>query len=299
MKSLKAAAFFIAILCLRTVASAQIANVETPPSDPSEIPLYDDKMGSAKDEVWTQLGPVKMVRNVTRPTLTPVLPDPAKATGAAIVIAPGGGNIMLALDGEGAKVAKEFADRGIAAFILKYRLNSTPREVPELRTYFAELQQKNLRGEPGLGNPHATEDGIAAVTMIRNNAAKWGIDPKRVGIFGFSSGAEVSRSAALAPNAAGRPDFVALAYGALGQVEVPATAPPMFYAIALDDAIARPLTFPVVESWLRAKRPVELHAYQTGGHGFGLGREGNTTALWMDEFLAWLRMQKFLSVGGK
>src|SRR5690349_1881255 len=112
-----------------TGAFAQQAMVANLPAqlDPDAIPLYaDDKVGSPRDEVWTRLGPMTVVRNVTRPTLTPVLPALGKATGAAVIIAPGGGQIMLAM-GESLPLARAFADQGIAAFVLKYRVVTTPR----------------------------------------------------------------------------------------------------------------------------------------------------------------------------
>lgn len=293
MRALETIAVYIAALCLPVAAQAQIENLPSPPADPRAIPLYDAKVGSAADEIWTKVGPMTSLRNVTRPTLTPYLPDPAKATGAAVVIAPGGGNIMLATEMEGSKVAQDFVDRGIAAFVLKYRLTPTPREIPQLRAYFHELQAKNARGEDGLGNPAAVLDGLAAIKLVRANAAKWNVDPKRVGVIGYSSGAEVSRGTAISADAAGRPDFAILLYGASGAVEVPATAPPMFYAVANDDTVIRPVAYPVVESWLRAKRPVEMHAYQSGGHGFTQGK-ASTSALHMEQVIAWLRMQNFL-----
>jgi acetyl esterase/lipase len=126
--------------------------------------------------------------------------------------------------------------------------------------------------------------------MVRANAAKWGVDSRKVGLLGFSSGAQVSRSAALSDKPEGRPDFVGLIYGAMDPVEVTATAPPMFAAISMDDATVPNIGFPVVESWRKAKRPVELHAYQTGGHGFAQGGPDATHRLYLDQFTAWLTM---------
>jgi acetyl esterase/lipase len=297
MKRFVALAASLAALCLAPVADAQraiVANVPAP-SEPDAIPLYpDDKIGSARDEVWTRLGPMTVVRNVTRPTLTPILPAPGKATGAAVIIAPGGGQIMLALRAEGDPAARALADRGIAVFILKYRVVHTPRKVEDLMIYFSQLQERSQSGEVILTNPEGNADAQAAVAMVRANAARWGVDPKRVGLLGFSSGAQVSRVAAIADKSAGWPDFVGLIYGAMDPLEVPATAPPMFAAIAMVDTTVPSVGFPVVEAWRRAKRPVELHAYQTGGHGFASGGPNSTSRLFIDEFTAWMTMQGFL-----
>jgi len=262
-------------------------------ADPAAIPLYPaDDVGSAGDEVWTKLGPMTVIRNVTRPTLTPFLPEPSKATGAAVILAPGGGMIFLAMPGEAA--IRALTDRGIAVFMLKYRVERTPPKVEDLMVFFGRMQEQSKRGEVILANAGGHADAQAAVRHVRANAAKWRIDPKRVGLLGFSSGAQVSRSAAFAAAPEGRPDFLGLVYGAMDAAEVPATAPPMFAAIAIDDATVPNVGFPIVESWRKAKRPVELHAYQGGGHGFAQGGPQATHRLYLDQFTAWMAMQGFL-----
>jgi acetyl esterase/lipase len=294
MLAFVAAALAAAWLPADTLAQqAMVANLPAQ-TDPDAIPLYaGDKVGSARDEVWTRLGPMMVVRNVTRPTLTPVLPARGKANGAAVIIAPGGGQIMLAMS-ECTTLARALADRGIAAFVLKYRVVTTPPEVKDLMVFFADLQERSKKSEVILSNPGGNADARAAVALVRANAAKWGIDVKRVGLLGFSSGAQVSRVAALSDTAEGRPDFVGLIYGAMDPVEVPATAPPMFAAIAMDDTTVPSTGFPVVEAWRRANRPVELHAYQTGGHGFAGGGALSTSRLYLDQFVAWMKMQGFV-----
>lgn len=297
MKGLLALVLSCAALLLPAAAGAQlaaVANIPAPPK-PGQIPLYPaDNVGSATDEVWTRLGGMTVVRNVTRPTLTPVLPAAGKATGAAVIIAPGGGQIMLAMNAEGDPAARALAEQGIAVFVLKYRVVATPPKVEDLMVFFGKMQENSKRGEVILDNPGGHADAQAAVALVRANAAKWGVDPKKVGLLGFSSGAQVSRAAALSVQPEGRPDFVGLIYGAMDPVEVPATAPPMFAAIAMDDRTVPSTGFPVVEAWRRAKRPVELHAYQAGGHGFAQGGPQATHRLMLPQFVAWLTMQKFL-----
>ncbi|MEO6091563.1 MAG: alpha/beta hydrolase [Novosphingobium sp.] len=273
-------------------ASAQVTNVPALP-EPGAIPLYPgDRQGSASDEVWTKLGPTVVIRNVTRPTLTPILPPPDKATGAAVILAPGGGMVFLAMPQN--QIAKTLVERGIAVFVLKYRVVPTPPDVPGLMVKLHELQDRSRTGEVILSNPEGNADAQAAVALVRANASKWRIDAHRVGLLGFSSGAQVSRVAALSDKPEGRPDFVGLIYGAMDAVAVPATAPPMFAAIAMDDATVPNAGFPVVESWRRAHRLVELHAYQTGGHGFAQGGPDATHRLYLEQFIAWLAMQGFL-----
>jgi len=277
-------------------ASAQQKMIENVagPADPAALPLYPgDKVGSAADEVWTRLGPMTVLRNVTRPTLTPILPPPDKATGAAVILAPGGGMIFLAMPS--AEIARTLTDKGVAVFVLKYRVEPTPRDASELMVFLNGMQERSKRGEVILANPGGRADAQAAVALVRANAAKWGVDPKKVGLLGFSSGAQVSRTAALSAKPDGRPDFVGLIYGAMDPVEAPAFAPPMFAAIAIDDATVPNAGFPVVEAWRKAKRPVELHAYQTGGHGFATGGPAATHRLMLDQFTAWMAMNGFLT----
>lgn len=290
---LAALAATMALTVLPAQAEAQqVVNVPATP-DPNAIPLYaGDKVGAATDEVWTKLGPMNIIRNVTRPMITPMLPPPGKANGAAVILAPGGGMIFLALPS--AEIARRLNEQGIAVFLLKYRVEPTPREIPELMAFFNVMQDRSKRGEVVLANVGGHADTQAAVALVRANAAKWGVDPKKVGLLGFSSGAQVSRSAALSDKPEGRPDFVGLIYGAMDPVEVPATAPPMFAAIAIDDTTVPNAGFPVVEAWRKAKRPVELHAYQAGSHGFATGGPDATHRLYLDQFTAWMALNGFL-----
>lgn len=267
-------------------------------ADPAALPLYPgDKIGSAKDEIWTRLGPMTAIRNVTRPTLTPVLPPVNRRTGAAVIIAPGGGMAFLSLPAP--EIARALTEHGIAVFLLKYRVVQTPPDVPGLMGFLHGMRDQSQNGEVILANPGGHADSQAAVAMVRANAARWGIDPHKVGLLGFSSGAQVSRSAAVSTNAEGRPDFVGLLFGAMDPLEVPATAPPLFAAIAMDDQVVPHAGFPVVEAWRKAKRPVELHAYQSGGHGFMQGGASSTHHLWMDQFIAWMAMNDFTSAAKK
>lgn len=272
----------------------------TAPAEPGALPLYGDATpGTATTENWIKfLGKDLAVRNVTRPTLTPVLPDPAKATGAAVVVAPGGGFMMLSMDHEGWNVARALADRGIAAFVLKYRTLATPADGDEAVSYMSRKMMDGLKDPalpPSLDSPVAGQDGIAALAMVRANATKWGVDPARIGMIGFSAGAMTALKTVLTAKPGEGPAFMGYIYGPQANVAVPAGAPPMFDAIALDDPLFPSMGFPIAQAWLAAKRPVEIHGYQTGSHGFGLGTPGTTTMLLMDEFTAWLSMQGFLT----
>lgn len=270
------------------------------PAEPAAIPLYGkDNPGSPGSEIWVKFWDRDLaVRNVTYPTLTPVLPQAGKANGAAVIVAPGGAFMLLSWDLEGRAVARALADRGITAFVLKYRTVPTPLDDTEAGKFMGEMLMKEV-GAPMAGSllkeSKGPADARAAIALVRRDAARWGIDPRRVGMIGFSAGAMTARRVALDAPAAERPDFLGYIYGPQDGETVSAEAPPMFNAIALDDSLFPSKGFPIVADWLNAKRPVELHAYQTGDHGFGLGREGTTTTGLVDQFVAWLSMQGFLT----
>lgn len=203
--------------------------------------------------------------------------------------------MALSMDHEGYKVAHKLADQGIAAFVLKYRLLPTPPGEREAGLAIGQRIAASLR-DPSqkLENPQATEDALAALALVRRDAAKWGIDPARTGLIGYSAGAIASLQAATVADSANRPAFVGYVYGPQDAVVVPADAPPLFDAIAMDDPLFPHRGFAIVGAWKAAKRPVELHAYEKGGHGFGLGRAGTTSTRHIEDFVAWMQMHRFL-----
>ena len=158
------------------------------PVIPGEIALRSELQGDAIGEQWELFMGERTVRNVTRATLTPVLPDPAKATGTAVIVAPGGAFLYLGIDSEGFDVARRLADRGVAAFVLKYRTAPTPRDpqqhLDQMLAMLNGLTKERAKGVlPTLpGMPEAVDDGQAAVRFVRSHADQWHIDPARLGI---------------------------------------------------------------------------------------------------------------------
>jgi acetyl esterase/lipase len=296
-----------AIAMLMIISTTALAAQNAPPkvaviaapAEPGAIPLYGDATpGKSSSENWSFYdGKHFIVRNVTRPTLTAFLPDPAKATGAAVVVAPGGAYMLLAIGPEGWEVAKRLNDRGIAAFVLKYRVMPTPVGEAEASAFMNDKVKKGLpdpKKQPTLQYPPSTDDGLAALALIRQNAVKYGVDPKRVGMIGFSAGAMTSLNTVMAAKPGAGPDFFGYIYGPQATARVPKDAPPMFSAIAFDDPLFPTMGFPIAAAWHKAKRPVEVHAYERGGHGFGLGVPGTTTTLMLDQFVTWMDMHNFL-----
>jgi len=225
-----------------------------------------------------------IVSGIHHPSITAYLPAKDKSTGAAIVIAPGGGHRELWMDHEGYNVAKWLSDHGVAAFVLKYRLAREPGS-----TYTVEGS--------------ALPDIKRAIRLVRSRALQWGLDPERIGVMGFSAGGELAALAATRVDAgtaaatdpveheSSKPAFQALLYPAVPHdMNLSKETPPAFLACGEDDRqdIAQGLP----ELYLALKRAgvsTELHVYAGVGHGFGV-RESNGPPVsgWTQLFLEWL-----------
>ena len=277
------------------------------PAEPAAIVLGTGGVeGSTAPESWFHQWGDTFVRNVSVATLTPVLPAAGKANGAAVIVAPGGGFRFLSMSNEGWEVAQALADRGVAAFVLKYRTRPTPADLGEfeqgVNAMFAGAGPRPPRaaftpaaGRPGGEFADPVKDATAAFALIRARASEWGVDPDRIGMVGFSAGAMTTMATTLSVPET-RPAFIAPIYGAMDAVDVPADAPPMFVVLAADDPLFANRGFGVVEAWQRAGRPVEFHLYQDGGHGFGLGNPGKTSLGWFDVFMRWMEVNGWLQV---
>lgn len=265
-------------------------------------------------ETWTQresISPLgnsgmKVVRNIVHPTLTVYLPK-ENATGAAMIVAPGGGFLFLSWESEGTRVAEWLAGHGIAAFVLKYRVTNTGATEEEfqghVRALFTRLFAPAKPGAPGPTKleedpivPLAAEDGRQAVILVRRRAAEWKIAPDRIGIMGFSAGAMVTDQVVLHHTPDSRPNFAAPIYGPpLDSIAVPGDAPPLFILCADDDQFAAAASARLYLAWHTAGKPAELHIYSKGGHGFGMQARGLPVDHWIEHLGAWLKVQGFLT----
>jgi acetyl esterase/lipase len=234
-------------------------------------------------ETNTPIGAV--VFNVVTPTLTAYLPEKSKATGTGVIIAPGGYFVALAMGLEGEPVARWLQNKGIAAFVLKYRI--------------IEKRQKGIPTNLNMdeAGKYGIADGIQAIKVVRQHAAEWGISPDRVGLMGFSAGGMVVSGALLQQDAGARPNFAAPIYGAPFGVMplIPAKLPPIFLAWAQDDDVAGDAVIKFYESLKSAGNKPETHIFSTGGHGFGMRKQGTTSDHWIDEFYYWLEAQGLTS----
>jgi acetyl esterase/lipase len=221
--------------------------------------------------------------NVVTPTITAFLPERAKASGTGIIIAPGGACVALAIDLEANSVARWLQEKGIAAFVLKYR-----------------TQEKKGEGIPAdLNMDQACKwgiaDGIQALKVVRQHAAEWGVSPDRVGFMGFSAGAMVTSGTLLQADVPSRPNFAAPIYGGpFGAMpKIPKNLPPIFLAWAQDDEVARDTASRFYDALKAAGNNPEVHIYSAGHHGFGMKRQGTTSDYWIEEFYWWVVAQGF------
>lgn len=280
------------------------------------IPLWNKIPGEIKAANYTEKetlkdGKVQSTALVTTPTLTVFLPKESKPNQTAVIIFPGGGYMHLAIDKEGTKVAEWFNSIGIVAFVLKYRLPS-------------DLIMKDKTIGP-------LQDAQESIRYVRQNASKWNIDPNKVGVMGFSAGGHLASTLSThydakvyetASAVSARPDFSLLIYpvismqndithkgsqtNLLGQNPSPelidsfsnekrvtAQTPPTFLIHATDDGVVLPENS--INYYLALKKnkvTAELHLYENGGHGFGLGI-GDTNKYWTRQCEDWLKSNKF------
>jgi len=276
------------------------------------INLYTGKIPDSKKTALKDIpeNPSEgLIRRVITPTLQMYLPEKDKASGAAIVICPGGGYSVIVYGGEGVMTAKDFAKKGIAAFVLKYRL---PNDSFQINKTIAPLQ-----------------DAQQAIKMVRDSAAAWGIDRNKVGIMGFSAGGHVASTEAthfnnsLVENNSNtnlRPDFQILVYPVISmqdslahqgsrtqllgsnpsketidlysnELQVDKNAPPAYITVAADDKVVNVDNSIIYFEKLRHNNvTVEMHIYQKGDHGFVFRHPG-----WMEPLFEWMQSNNWMN----
>jgi acetyl esterase/lipase len=238
--------------------------------------------------------PIKIVENVSQPTIALYRPAPDKDTGAAVVICPGGGYNVLAIEHEGEEVATWLNSLGMTGIVLKYRV---PRR-KGLAQHQAPLQ-----------------DTQRALSLVRSRAKEWGLDPDRIGILGFSAGGHLAAAAetnfdqrAYEPiddvdKVSCRPDFAVLIYpaylktkeGSLApDIRVTKQTPPTFIVYAGDDPLGPSNGIVMYEALHKAGVPAELHIYTAGGHGFGLRPSNHPSSTWPHRCADWLKSRGFV-----
>ena len=263
---------------------------------PGEAP---GEVGTIPPENSETKGGIVRVSNVSHPSMTVFRPEASKNTGAAVLILPGGGYNILAIDHEGDQVAKYLNGIGVTGVVLKYRV---PRRQGTANS---------------VAPPQALMDAQRALGLVRSHAKEWEIDPSRVGILGFSAGGHLAAWSSASPGdrrtydvldaadkLSARPDFTVLIYPAYlvkkgtetvtPEISVDADYPPTFFAMAGDDAITVDGSLALYKALKQAKVPAEMHVYASGGHGFGMNPTGTPSAGWPDRLAEWMKSRGWL-----
>lgn len=265
-------------------------------ADRPTIELWPDEMpgpsvvATGPEKVETG-GGIARRSNVTKPRLVVFEAPPDRRTGAAAIVIPGGGFGVLADEHEGSEACEWFNKLGITAFLLRHRCPT------------------NNHPEPNAG---PVLDAQRAVQLVRGEAAKWKLDPKKIGVLGFSAGGQVAVVAATnkpkfprdEAAASHKPDFLVLAYpwriydektkGLRADLHLEAGLPPTFIAQCADDTGSLPQGSTILYlELLNCKVPAELHIYATGGHGFGMRPKPNATGPtdWANRAADWLHLR--------
>ncbi len=291
--------FLLAIAAVRCHAQQPV-----PPQEPwSSRPVIQVwpgvAPGSEQDTRKEVLSPsplnpnVHVVRNVTTPTLTVFQPKGGNTTGAAVLICPGGGFRILAIEEEGYEVADWFVQHGVTAFVLRYRLAETPASdaefAPPGEPVDKAIQRFLATPLPKNQVPMSISDGVQALKVVRANAGKYGFRPDHIVAVGFSAGGTVVTGMSSAPVAGDRPNYVASIYGAfLPELPVPPKdAPPFFLVMADDDPLVQPMVLRLFTSLRDEGASPELHVYRNGAHGFSMHQVG-TSDEWLQELWWWM-----------
>jgi lysophospholipase L1-like esterase/dienelactone hydrolase len=268
------------------------------------IQLYQGVPKGSENWTWNEQTSTKnmfnteVVYNVKQPTITAYLPPKHLATGTAIIVAPGGAFHTLSINSEGVDVAKWLNSKGIAAFVLKYRVTRslTDDPVKELMGKMGDFKKLDETNAPVV--PLAMADGLTAMKYVRDHAKEMDISPDKIGFMGFSAGGTVTMSVVYNATDENRPNFVAPIYAyepAVIGSQIPTAKTPIFVAVAGDDQLGMmPMSINIYKKWFDAKQPAELHIFEKGGHGFGMRKQNLPTDTWYERFGDWLKLQGYL-----
>jgi hypothetical protein len=324
---LKIIFFFVFALMCNTLSAQDVIRLWDGPAPGSENWTQKETAFKYLSPIWNETNVALF--NVVDPTLTVFLPSPEIATGTAMIVCPGGGFSALSWDNEGINVAKKLAEKGIAAFVLKYRIayaGGTPEEVNliartsyggERRTPEAlELTKKNneitrsmtssyvgqmtdkvnlnstLAGDMGNIQNIAGDDGRRAIESVRKNADKWKVNPDKIGMIGFSAGGMVTLDVAFNHTQLSKPNIIGVMYGVFGAKGVPSDPMPMFMASSQNEATGGAAD--LYASWCAARLPAEIHSFTRAIHGFGYRDNGDTVNTWVELFYNFLKKTGFI-----
>lgn len=269
-------------------------NIPNPFETVADIPLLTT-VAATTEEQWTAFNGDRVVRNVVTSTLIPFYPPSGVASrGESVIVAPGGGMLVLAMDHEGFDLARSLAAQGYTAYVLKYRLVPTQPDctafLQECQSFYAEKMSRGFgQADAFLETGSAVEDVLAAIDWIRGHAQP---ATGKLHFVGFSAGAKVGVDALAHAAARQHLASVGLVYFSLADPAWSAPdLPPLFLALANDDPLFARSGFGLLQKWQEAGQAVEFHLFHQGGHGFGARQQGTTSDQWLSLYLNWLHAQ--------
>lgn len=272
----------ISMCTINLLVSQEIIEV---PHEKSTTSVWE---GGEKDyfsEIWQN----QVVTNVSVPTMQVFRPD--VPNGTSIIVAPGGGLYALSIKSEGNDVAKWLNEKGITAFVLKYRLVPTGEDGVKEITEEGKTNPARIGERVAPVMPLSIADGLSAIAYVREHAEKFKIDPTKIGFMGFSAGGAVTMGVAYNYDRTNKPDFIVPVYpwtSAMPVQETPFDAPPMLVICASDDPLGLAAgSIELYSSWLKSGKTVGLHMYSKGGHGFGMKKQDLPSDNWISRFYDW------------
>lgn len=308
---MKKLALFAAVAVLSASAAMNVAQAQ------QVYKIYDGAAPGSENADYPEIimnNPAghPMVYNVSEPTITVYRPDAAIDTGAAMIIAPGGGNRYLTWEEEGINVAQWLQHHGITGIILKYRTVFMGKDRDEVTKnvmdFWASLMQRSNEANTESAQPAPAvntapvqlqptiqgDDGRQAMKYVRRHAKEWGIDPQRIGIMGFSAGGVVTMNVLMIHDEESKPNFAAPIYGVVSNPGVPADKVPVFLCSPTFDLTVPEYAEQFFNDLKNAQVPAELHYIYEGTHGDGLQYNGKEWNEWMDMLYRFMKATKFL-----
>ena len=272
----------------------KVKNIDAPFDMHDEIPLFGEAAKGA--DLWTTLNGESVIRNIVNPTLVPFFPPVhVYDRKEAIIIAPGGGMLLLAIENEGVDIAEILAAEGYTAYVLKYRVQPTAIDPEGFQQQCHSFYAQKMANGPGRAESHlestqAVADLVAAVAYIRASQ-----QPRvsKLHFLGFSAGAKVGVDALKDPAFDGVLSTMALLYFSLEcPPHIGAQPPALFAGMANDDPLFSRSGFGLVEKWQEVGQDVEFHLFKNGGHGFAGKPNGSSSDQWFGLYLHWLKMDR-------
>ncbi|QCW99360.1 alpha/beta hydrolase [Aggregatimonas sangjinii] len=275
-------------LILLTALSLHFALAQEIIELPFEKPAETIWVGGEK-EYYSKIWNNPVVTNVSVPSMQVFRPE--KPNGTAVIVAPGGGLYALSIKSEGTDVAEWLAQKGITAFVLKYRLVPTGEDGVQEITKDGMTNPARIVERVSPVMPYSIADALAAIDHVRKNAEDFKIDTDKVGFMGFSAGGAVTMGVGYNYTPENRPDFLVPVYPwttVYPVQEVPADAPPMLVICASNDPLGlAPGSIELYTSWLKANKSVALQMFSKGGHGFGMKAQNLPSDNWIARFHDW------------